>query len=350
MSLRTACGVAVSVLALAAPATAQSTVVHFADNLTNTGTSNTHPFNVNTTGVGFTSIMFYPGAVGTPSLAAAGVTSSMKLVDLAIVPITAGSNTYNNNQARILIGNCAFAPTVGGASQTAWESHLTNPTVLWDTAVDGPLTFPWTGDTWVSLPISPNAQFNWDGVSDVGVMITLGGSAGAASGAFSVRTANPQIYIRHGCPGFNPPTGTTQQTTGVLGMRMRMSFDFGFNLAANSSGGGVGDLGLALSNIPPGTVEGFCFVTADTTGALGAGPFLGLWPDLTTWSIITVPAGPGNPLHWLTGFPGLFPDTPFILPAGTLSFLGGTSWRFVGAAFGPGLQYLSRSNVVQVNW
>ncbi len=123
-------------------------------------------------------------------------------------------------------------------------------------------------------------------------------------------------------------------------------------LVFQTTGGGVGDLVAGINNIAPNAVEGFLLISADTTHAAGTGPMLGLWPDATTWGIIldTNPASPGNPLHFALGYPTLFPQSSFVVSAGVLSFLGGTSWDVVAFLVGPGNTYAGRSNLVRANW
>ncbi|HYC78853.1 MAG TPA: LamG domain-containing protein [Planctomycetota bacterium] len=121
-------------------------------------------------------------------------------------------------------------------------------------------------------------------------------------------------------------------------------------LTVVTSGGGVGDLFVSLTSLSQNAVEGFTFVTSSTPLPLATGPFFGIVPDGLTWPILTMPAAPGNPLHFLVGFPGLYPDQALMLPAGSLSVFSGQTWDFVTAVFGPGASYLGRSNVQRITW
>lgn len=327
---------------------AQTTLVEFPDNLLSTGSTNTQPFNFNNTTTGFTSFMVYPGT-STPnfptSLLSSCVVPGSSLTEIAIVPSASGTYTSGAN-LQIHVGHLLYPVT----SPTAWLGNLDNPVLIYDTATNGPLTFAYTANTYAPIAVATGNIFTWDGVRDVGVMISCG--TGATTG-LSVRTAPLPSgigYVRHGTTSFAPAPGTAQTTTGTLGMRMRMTFTPGFELQATTSGGGTGDLNMSLLRIPAGTALGFNLITADTTGPVcPGGPFFGLNPDATTWFILQQPATVGSPLNWIPGY-GFFPDVPFTVAPGTLSFLAGQSWRLSNVAFDANFTYLGRTNVVQLNW
>jgi hypothetical protein len=126
---------------------------------------------------------------------------------------------------------------------------------------------------------------------------------------------------------------------------------FDLNLfSATTSGGGVGDLTLNLTQIDPIAIEGFTFISGTPTATLGGGPAFGILPDAVTWPILFVPAAPGNPLHFLIGTPGVYPAAPLSVPAGTLAFLSGQTYDMVTVLFAPNLAYASRSQVQRVVW
>jgi hypothetical protein len=349
-------GVAFVALAALASGGVAQTLAHFPDASTPTTSGNTQPFNW-TASPQFTQFIQYPGTPaspsggGTTSLQAQGVAPGALLTELACVPTTAGGGTYATFNAHIVVGH-----VVGSSVATQWIANLVDPVVLYDSTYDGPLTIPWSPGTWtpyVSLGECAAGLFYWNGVDDVGIQISVQ-QAGATSNNFSSSTPSPAIFIRHGCStAYIAPPGTASTTTGTLGMRQRMTFGgfVPFRMGATTSGGGAGDLTLdPLTSVPPGTSEGFMLVTADTTGAICTGPAFGIYPDAITWDVVMQPALPGSPLHWVAGFPGLYPQAPIVVAPGTLSFLAGQSWRVVSIAFGPGFVYLGRTQVVQLNW
>ena len=326
---------------------AQNTLVEFPDSSITLGSNNTQPFNFGNATTGHTSFMVYPG-VSTPnfatSLQSSGVQAGSLLTEIAFVAATSGAYTSGAN-LQIHVGHLVNPVT----SPTGWLSNLDNPVLIYDAAIHGPLTHTYTSLTYVPITSLAGSPFAWDGVRDVGVQISCG--PGGTTG-MSVRTPNWPSgvgYVRHGTSSFAPAPGTATTTTGLLGMRMRMTFAPGFQLFATTGGGGAGDLSMSLALIPAGTALGFNFITADTSGPLGQGSFFGLVPDATTWFILQQPASPGNPLNWVTGF-GFYPDVPFTVPPGTLTFLAGQSWRLCNVAFDANFVYLGRTNVVQLNW
>ncbi len=333
---------------LAGLSTAQ--IVHLPDNVPSTGGANTIPYRDSSWGInGYTSLHVYPAA----ELANHGVTAGAVLVGLAMSPTTAtgAAGTITIPLGQVYFGHLAVSPPVAGQ----WLNNLAGTVTLWDTAVDGPLTFAWTADTWASHPIScQGGSFIWDGVSDVAFYQTHAGTSngGGWTGGFSVHTSPASAYIRHGLSNYNPTPGTAPTTTGTLGMRMRLTFASTacYMLSAVTGGAGAGDLTLSLQHPPAGMVEGYTFFTAAPQGAVGTGPFFGIWADGTTWSIVSVPIGAGNPLHFLAGVPGLYPDAPFSVPPGTPSFLAGQTWDAVVVALGAGQGYLSNTNAVRLNW
>jgi hypothetical protein len=146
----------------------------------------------------------------------------------------------------------------------------------------------------------------------------------------------------------------TGQATGTLGATSGTKVRFGSVpeniLVATTSGGGAGDLGISLTSISPGATEGYTLVTSAAIGALGSGPMFGIWPSAVTFDGINSPLAPGNPLHFTVGTPGIFPDTPFIVPSPVLSFLAGQTWDLVAVVLAPGLVYLGRSAPNRLNW
>ena len=335
------------VILLASGVSAQ--VVYFPDNMPATGGGNTIPYRDSSWAAsGYTSYHVYPAA----TLTAAGVPAGAVLTDLAIAPTntTGASGTINIPIAQVYFGHVAVNPPTAGQ----WFNNVATPVTLWDTATDGPLTFNWTADTWVSHPIACHGSgFTWDGVTDVIFYTSFAGTGvpgGGWTGGFSIHTGVG--YTRHGLNQYLPATGTAPSTTGTSGIRIRLTFGAAscFGFSAVTTGGGTGDLTLSLINVPAAVSEGFTLVTASTMGGVGSGPFFGIWPDGVTFSGIGSPAAVGNPLHFVAGVPGVYPDAPFAVPAGTLSFLGGQVWDAVVVGLAPGLVYINRTNAVRLNW
>lgn len=83
---------------------------------------------------------------------------------------------------------------------------------------------------------------------------------------------------------------------------------------------GLGDLYLGAPPPPAGWVEGYTLISGDTANPAGFGPVFGLYADFFTWTGLANPAAPGNPLHFINiGNPNIYPEAPFVLPAGALT-------------------------------
>jgi hypothetical protein len=122
-------------------------------------------------------------------------------------------------------------------------------------------------------------------------------------------------------------------------------------LSATTSGGGAGDLNLSLTLIDPAATEGFTLVCATAAAPVGTGPFFGIWPDAYTWSVVATPAAVGNPLHFYTGYAGVYPSQTFSVPPGLpLSVFGGQTFDFAAVLFAPGFVYVGKSNVSRLTW
>lgn len=100
--------------------------------------------------------------------------------------------------------------------------------------------------------------------------------------------------------------------------------DMGFTMT--TSGGGVGDLSLAVTGIPAGAQQGFSLFSLQTTAPVGSGPLFGIFPDVTTLQSLTSVAAPGNPLHFVQPFvPGTYPLGVYTVAPGTLASFAGMS-------------------------
>ena len=110
------------------------------------------------------------------------------------------------------------------------------------------------------------------------------------------------------------------------------------------------DLTLSLDNVSPTAVEGWTLATFATAGPVSTGPLFGIVPDAGTWLLFTTtPLTDSNPFHFpVPSAFGGFPNAPFALPAGAVSFLAGTTADFVVFLVQPGFAYDGRSNVARL--
>ena len=120
----------------------------------------------------------------------------------------------------------------------------------------------------------------------------------------------------------------------------------GFQLIAQTTGGGTGDLTLTgvLSSSHPTAVRGYTLVSFTPATPVGSGPLAGIIPDSVTWPILFLAPSVGNPLHYLN-MPGFYPDVPFAVPAGVLTSLTGITANFVQIGFGAFDEFVFKSNV-----
>ena len=113
-----------------------------------------------------------------------------------------------------------------------------------------------------------------------------------------------------------------------------------------------GSLTLDLTGLQSGAFAGWMLVTQDVALPAGTGPFLGITPDaLTTLLVTSFPAPTvGNPVHFLTGFPGFFPDAPFVFAPGTTTLLAGVTLDWVVLTYDVTAIVTGISNVVRVTF
>jgi subtilisin-like proprotein convertase family protein len=173
---------------------------------------NAFPFNVST----FTTLHFYRA----DQLQAAGVAPGAVLTDFAFAssntatPSGTSAGTYNSPVALLQIGH-----VFNDLNPGAWTTTLDTPTVIHDSAISGPYTFPWTTPAWVSLPGFATAGFTWDGIRDIGVFYTTG--AGITGGVYC-RTSpvDPRFGVT-----VNNATVQAPTTTGYFAMKARLTFN-----------------------------------------------------------------------------------------------------------------------------
>lgn len=243
-------------LALSSSLTAQ-VVTAIDDANPTTGTSNAFPFGSSSASSGQTSLHVYSAQ----ALRSRGICAGAILMDLQVAPSSGTAGTYLTNQAKLEIGHLAVSPPIPGN----WAGHLLNPVVVHD-LTSGPFTFPWTLNTWTSLPGVSTSFFIWDGVSDVGVQYT---SAGSATGSFSARRTSTQL--RHYVATFNatnqPPT-----SNGNFAMKVQMTWLLSAPCASRQSyGTGCGGLTLTASADPiPTTAVDLVTASITPTALFGA--------------------------------------------------------------------------------
>lgn len=330
--IRTTAATALAVALLLAPAKAQSFLYYPDDN---TGASYSapagwYPWYTNTTGSRLQILVPASAFSGFPG----GVLTSIGSYLGNSVPAGAASVTFSIFQVRI-------GPAAVPALTNTYAANLLPGTET--LVIDAP---------GVTLPV--NAAGSWQDVPFTAPWVYPGGDL----------IVDFQTQIPAGGPYFHSTVSSavprcvsatyTGQTTGTLGASSGTKVRFGYNpeniLTATTSGMGTGDLSLSLTSITWGYTEGYVLFTDSAAGQPGSGPFFGLWPTAMTWTILGVPASPGNPLHFLAGFPSFFPDATFTVGAGTLSSLAGQTWDAAAVVLGAGFTYLGRSNVQRLNW
>jgi parallel beta-helix repeat protein len=142
--------------------------------------------------------------------------------------------------------------------------------------------------------------------------------------------------------GVNPPNAVVHANSINVSVQQ-------FGMA--TTGGGVGDLFIVPvpASCYPSAVEGWTLISFSALNPVGLGPFGGLYPDANTVAGIQSPVFAGSPLHF-TPAPGLYPNTPFGVPPGTLSSFFGLSLDAAEVLIGPGFSILLISNVARVTF
>jgi hypothetical protein len=254
----------------------------------------------------------------------------------SVFPHTAPSATFANN-----LGSDA---TLVFSGPVTIPAHVAGPTV----------PAPWL----VSLPFFNPFPFDPNQQKDLVVEIRVLAGPGVAGASFILDGVFPSSAVSqsgHRSNGtatvrewFNPDAGLVCRITYALGNSVHL------DLSLTTSGGGVGDLVYAVSNLPGGTIEGFTFVSLTPTSAFGIpfgrGPFFGLWPDALVFTILASPAAVYDPFHWVNPAGGLFPESPIIAPPGTLSAFAGMTFECASVALGPGLVLLGISPPRAITW
>ncbi len=323
----------VSLLA-SAPSLAQQAYVYYPyDNVApNYATpAGWYPMYTNATGI---RLQIMVPASAFSSFASSGLTSIGFFCGNSVPAAT--NVTYSILQVRI-------GPAAVPALTATFAANLLPGTETLVVNLPGTTYTPNPAGAWLDIPFGANFPVPTTNIIvDVQTQIPTGGAyLGCSVGAtvpHCVSTAD---------------TGT--QTTGTLSTASGSKVRFGGIpeniLGAVTGGSGTGDLTLSLTNINTSAGAGYLLLTTDGTHALGTGPMFGIYPDATTWGIFSSPLFPGNPLHFPLGALGAFPDVPFAVPPGTLSFLAGQTWDAVVVLVdGSGTIYIGRSAPRRLVW
>jgi hypothetical protein len=193
---------------------------------------------------------------------------------------------------------------------------------------------PWSINVILQTPFS----FDPTRRQDLVVQLRTTGATPAVPVPFAIDGAFPSGSVSqngHVSDANSPVSNWYNENAGAV---IELAYLFGstnhFDLTTFTSGGGVGDLSVALTGIPMNTVRGYTLVSGQPVSIFGlefgTGPVLGIYPDPITFEIISLPAQLGSPLHWLHPAPsGIFPTTPLFFPPGSLSSVTGSTWEVV---------------------
>lgn len=271
--------------------------------------------------------------------------------DIGFAP-SATSGTWTAASVLIGIGHlpnpipCPFTfPGPGGATPGSFLDF----TVIYDSSVQAPLSWTWASQTFTSMGIAAlgGPGFRWNGVDDIGVYVTFQGAT--LTGAFLRNNATGGFPTRTYATSYQAAASTS--CDGTFGLVMSLSVSPGpAVLSITQSGPGVGDLDVSLTMISPTAFEGWTLLSASTALPMRTGPVLGLWPDPTTWQVLSYTYFPGNPFHFRTTDLGVYPSTPFTVPPGTMSALTGQTLDFVTLLLNNSLLYDSKSDLVRVTF
>jgi parallel beta-helix repeat protein len=282
-------------------------------------------------------------ACAAPSLAGkelnsiAGPAGFLSSTDLHITPASAAFNTGStvalvtddiDAQARPIAGipdRGADETPASGLFASFTASPTSGPAALNVNFTDGTFTSdPMGVQTWAW-------DFQNDGIND----------------AF---TANPSFnYVVPGT--YSVKLTVTDLTNGSSSFTRNNYITVGPYIFDAQTVAGTGSLSIfPIPNIGvPNTTSGYMFISFTPAATLGTGPFFGLIPDALTWSIIQTPASVGNLLHWISA-PGIFPNAPLILPAGSLLQFIGVTADFVQIDLTPQQAIANISNLDRITF
>jgi hypothetical protein len=344
MSRFSTCALLIVCLAVAGGAglTAQATI--YVPDINPTvpgGTSvNTIPFG-NTTG--YTYMGRIPASFMDPN--------NTRVDDVRFAPgLSAPAGIWNAANALVAIGHvpatlpCPFTfPGPGGAPAGSFNDL----TVVYDSAIHGPLNWTWIPGAWspLGLPVFGAQPFVWNGFDDVGVYVTF---ASSTFGSGFLRNPSGPPDRTYSASYQAPASSACGSSFGIV-----IALDVSPNgniLSVTQSGPGVGDLTISLTMISGTALEGWTLLSGNTSAPKGSGPFIGLVPDQTTWTFLGIPYFIGNPVHFHTIDVGFFPTVPFVAGPGSVSVLNGLTFDFSVLLLTALGQYDSRSNVERVTF
>ncbi len=183
-------------------------VVYIEDNNPANGNANAIPFSFQN----YTSLHVYLAS----QLRSQGACPGDALTDFAVAP--AASGLFTGNNSIVQVGHLSVSPPIAGQ----WTTNLSSPVTIWDTTVNGPLSFSYGINQWSSLPGFATGSFVWDGVSDIGVIWT--NATASVTGGFSARTTSTNV--RYGVGTFNA-TNQVATSFAPAAMKARLTFSGG---------------------------------------------------------------------------------------------------------------------------
>jgi hypothetical protein len=254
-------------------------------------------------------------------LAAPGGTTSMVTITLSSSPLdmVALSNT--------------FAANVGADAVQCFSGSIVWPAVT-----------PAAPGAWVYIPFS--ASFTYDPNAGLDLIIDVVTADAATLAASNVEQSFGPARTQANQTSAVSATATNGFVTAALILLDYTPLPY---MQASSSGGGVGDLTVSLTEMPGSVAFGWTLISTDTSFPLDSGPILGIYPSPTLFDIVAMQPTMGNPLAWVVGAPpGLYPTSTLFVNAGTLSFLAGQTWDFVAIALDGNGFFVARSNVARV--
>lgn len=255
----------------------------------------------------------------------------------AVTPATTLSYFFGDSTA--LSFRC-FSQGVAGAGNIMIRGGGLTDTIATGAAAGGPHVL-----TWVLDPIGPTMRGYVDGVLNVSVAqpaVTVAGTGGFRAAGYSTALAAgtrvDEFRVYSYALTAAEVAATWNQTL----------FDRNV-LSVTQSAPGVGDLTVSLTNISPTATELWTLLSTNTSNTQGTGPFIGIWPDATTFFVLTeIPVFDGNPFHCpVPSAFGGYPNNPFVAPPGSVSSLNGLTFDIVTLLVSAGPFYDSKSNVVR---